>query len=225
MSLQRVVVARQRRELGFACGHRFDAPPIPLQRRLQRTFVGQLLSDLAVEAFDLRLQFLHAVALGNFRRRQRLAPATAARVRIGFLTRLVLEVRDQVLRSNHVGMLRRQPDFERPQVGNRLFELRADRHVRSGRGGCGSRGARRRVADELLRLQIGELPRHQHAAIAVAIQRIVQRLDLQLHVLHRLHVRLQLVRQLVAVSEAIGLQPLLLFHETAPRVFQLAPEK
>ena len=65
----------------------------------------------------------------------------------------------------------------------------------------------------------------QEPAIAVAIERLHQRLDLHLDVLDRLQVRVELRRQLAGELLAVGLELLLLLDQTPPRILELRLEK
>jgi hypothetical protein len=75
------------------------------------------------------------------------------------------------------------------------------------------------------RVYIGQLALQHQTPVAIAVQRIEQRLDLHLRVLHHLQVRLDLRRKLSAEAHLVRFEFLLVLHESVLGRGQLRVEE
>ena len=122
--LQGVVVAGYGNQLGFARRDGFDACLIAIERSAQLAFRAKFHGHLPIEALHFGLKFLRLVALGNFRGRERLGSRVCSRRRRLFL-RTGLEIRNQLLRADKVGMLGGEAQLQSSQIRKRGLEQRS----------------------------------------------------------------------------------------------------
>ena len=233
--LLRLVVARQRDPLRFNARNLLDAALVDGQRIAQPLFLGLLECDLTLEAVDFRTHLPHTLAASRGFGRQRRLDCRLNCLRSASARRLLGDAcfelgNDDVSSARHPGV--------RASDGAAAAPERSCAAASCWLGGSAT--ARRlaspcRATSEPAAVAVGaavssslgivvETLEHQ-LAIAVAGERLHQRLDVELCALNRLHVRFELRRQASGISLPEFLELLLLCLELPARFCQLRLEE